>query len=115
MTTQFAQDLRLARKIAGLTQHDCATLMNSRRKQIRYLETGTKVPSLDDLFMLSVIYNRTFEDHFAERMRAARATVRAGLPQLPVSAGPKMLARQRQFTLDRIEADLLREPNPHGD
>lgn len=110
MTTQFAQDLRLARKIAGLSQEDCGTLMNRCRQHLHQLESGEKQPSLDDLLLFSVIYNKTFEDHFAERLSAARATARAGLPQLPVSQDDTSASRQRRYTLDRIEADLLREP-----
>ena len=115
MHTQFAHDLRLARKIAGLTQDDCATLMNRCRRHIGRLETGESQPTLEDLLALSAIYNRTFESYFAERLAAARATVRAGLPQLPISVGDQAAFRQRKFTLDRLEADLLREPQSYGD
>ena len=40
MFTQFAMDLRLARKVAGLSQDDCATLMNRNRKFVARLEKG---------------------------------------------------------------------------
>ncbi len=115
MFTQFALDLRLARKIAGLTQDDCATLMNRGRKYVHRLEQGKREPSLDDLLRLSVIYNRTFEDYVATRLKAARATVRAGLPQLPASISNHAGFRQRRYTLDRIEHDLLAEAEDHGD
>jgi transcriptional regulator with XRE-family HTH domain len=115
MFTQFALDLRLARKVAGLTQDDCATLMNRSRKYVLRLEKGAREPSLDDLLRLSVIYNRTFETYFAERLKSARATVRAGLPQLPVTISNHAAFRQRQHTLDRIEHDLLAETDEYDD
>lgn len=115
MFTQFAMDLRLARKVAGLTQDDCATLMNRSRKYVLRLEKGAREPSLDDLLCLSVIYNRTFEDYVATRLKVARATVRAGLPQLPVTISNHAGFRQRCHTLDRIERDLLAEAEAHGD
>lgn len=108
-------DLRLARKIAGLTQDDCATLMNRSRKYILRLEKGARQPSLDDLLMLSVIYNRTFEAFFAERLATARATVRAGLPQLPDKVSDQVNFQKRRFTLDRIEGDLLNEVEIYDD
>ena len=108
-------DLRLARKIAGLTQDDCATLMNRSRKYVLRLEKGTRQPSLDDLLMLSVIYNRTFEAFFAERLSSARATVRAGLPQLPETVSDQVGFQKRRYTLDRIEGDLLSEAETYDD
>lgn len=109
MLTQFALDLRLARKTAGLTQDDCATLMNRSRKHIYRLEKGSQNPSLEDILCLTVIYNKTFEHHFAERLSAARATVRAGLPQLPTTIVDHAEFRQRKYTLERIEAELINE------
>lgn len=114
MFTQFALDLRLARKVAGLTQDDCAILMNRSRKYVLRLENGSRAPSFEDVLLLSVIYNKTFEAHFAERLKDARATVRAGLPQLPVSTPNQINFQQRRYTLDRIESELLNETDAYG-
>ncbi len=68
--------------------------MNRGRGYVGRLEAGNCLPLLEDLLALSVIYNKTFEDHFTERLSAARATVRAGLPQLPISVGDQAAFRQ---------------------
>lgn len=107
-------DLRLARKVAGLSQDDCATLMNRNRKFVARLEKGERPPTLDDLLCLSVIYGRTFESFYAERLESARATVRAGLPQLPSSLSSHASFRQRRHTLERIERDLLTQTGADG-
>ena len=89
--------------------------MNRSRKYVARLEAGSRRPALDDLLRLSVIYSKKFEIYFAERLKEARATVRAGLPQLPVTISDHASYRQRRHTLDRIEQSLLAEPDAYGD
>ena len=114
MYTQFAQDLRLARKISGLTQEDCSILINSNRRHMSALEIGKCDPTLDELLALSVIYNKTFEDHFAERMTKARATVRAGMLNLPAQVANYQAFKARDSSLSRIEDRLLQERDAYG-
>lgn len=108
MFTQLALDLRLARKTTGLTQDDCATMMGISRKHWSRLERGKRAPSFRELLILTIIFNRTFENHVSETLSEARATVRAGIPQLATSVREQVDFTKRRQTLDRIEADLMR-------
>ena len=114
MFTQLALDLRLARKLTGLTQVDCATMMGISRKHWRRLETGKREPTFKELLILTTIFNRTFENHVIEKLSEARATVRAGLPLLPHAVREQVDFAKRRQTLDRIEEALLKPDDEYG-
>ena len=61
MSTEFALDLRLARKKSGLTQRDCAHLLNVHASKVSALEHGKQLPTLIEICTLSLIYGRSFE------------------------------------------------------
>ena len=87
MYTQLALDLQLARRRAGLTQAECATLLNISRGQMRRIEQGAVEPKLREIVALSLLYGRSFEAFFADVMQEAKATLQAGLEELPEGPG----------------------------
>lgn len=83
MKTQFALDLTLARKKAGLRISDCAHLIGRESKVVTSLEQGRRNPTLEEILTLSLIYGRSFESLFAEIMRRVRRDLAARLETLP--------------------------------
>ena len=83
MSTQFALDLRTARKKAGYTQGDVAHLLSVHQSVISQLETGAVPPTLDQIIELSLIYGRSFESFFAEAMDRNKEYLSVRLSTLP--------------------------------
>ena len=65
MTDTFALDLKKTRRSAGLTQEDCAHLLNVDQSKISNFEHGKQVPDLREFTMLSLIFGTRFEGFFA--------------------------------------------------
>ncbi|WP_298921478.1 helix-turn-helix transcriptional regulator [uncultured Roseobacter sp.] len=80
MSTQFALDLRLARRKAGYTQGDVAHLLSSHQSLVSELEQGQRGPTLEQIIELSLIYGRSFESLFdallADRQKALSGRLR---------------------------------------
>jgi len=94
MIHEFALDLRLARKRSGLTQADCAHLLGIDRSVVAKLESGTVTPSVVELSMLCLIYDRP-PDAFGEALQIAlRKTLNQRLATMP--KGPKYWRNRQQ-------------------
>ena len=79
-------DLRVARKKSGLTQRDCAHLLGTSATRISKLETGTSLPSLAELYLLSVIYGKqleTFLDGMVSELQTLLIERMTTLPSAP--------------------------------
>lgn len=83
MSTQFALDLRLARKKAGYTQDDIAHLLDAHQSVVSDLEHGKRRPTLSEIIALSLIYGRSFESFFAEVMAQTKEHLSVRLSTLP--------------------------------
>jgi len=83
MSTQFALDLRLARKKAGYTQEDVAHLLAAHQSVVSDLEHGKLRPSLTQIIELSLIYGRSFESFFAEVMAESKEHLTVRLASMP--------------------------------
>jgi transcriptional regulator with XRE-family HTH domain len=83
MSTQFALDLRLARRKAGYTQEDVAHLLSSHQSLVSELEQGRRRPSLEQIIELSLIYGRSFESFFAELLTECQVELQKRLKRLP--------------------------------
>ena len=113
MTTQFALDLRLARKKAGLVQSDTAHLLATDAARMSALEHGKRLPSLTEICTLSLIYGRSFESLFGEVMEAARHDLRDRLRTLPDKVRRTCGTFNRKASLDRMERRLTAEVLNH--
>lgn len=60
METNYALELKVARRRSGLSQHDVAHLLGISRVRVSKLECGIAVPSPDELTTFSLIYSRSF-------------------------------------------------------
>ena len=102
MSTQFALDLRLARRKAGFTQRDAAHLLGSRKSLVTNLEKGRRKPTLTQIVTLSVIYGRSFESLFAAEMREAEASLRKRILTLPVPTARLVSTYHRDANIERL-------------
>ncbi len=106
MTKQFALDLKVARKKAGLTQQDCAHLLDMSPTRMSNLESGKLLPSVLEICCLSVLYGKSFESLFGGIMTAAHELLREQLANLPVSKKHWINTFNRQRSLDGLAERL---------
>ena len=110
MTTQFALDVYLARIKSGDTQSDVAHLLDISRVTISRFERGNSEPSLQDILALSLVYGRSFESFFADKLRRRRQRLLKRLQNLQPLTQPTTKHANREANLQRLarrlEADL---------
>ena len=83
MIDDFALDLRVARRKAGLSQSDCAHLLGVHPSRISLLESGKALPSVPQICRLSMIYGRSFESLFGSVFVDAGRELRGRLRSMP--------------------------------
>lgn len=113
MSTQFAQDLRLARRKAGFTQQDIAQLLAAHQSIVSGLETGKIGPNLEQIITLSLIYGRSFEAFFAEVMEQCRQELITRTDALPKSVKQSAETFNRPASLERLQRRVAQPPE-HG-
>ncbi len=57
MKVKFAENLKMLRNEAGLSQQQLADKLKTSQRKISYLESGLNEPNLQDLFELSEIFD----------------------------------------------------------
>lgn len=113
MSSQFALDLRLARKKAGYTQDDLAHFLDTHQTVVSQLEHGKRRPTLTDVIDLSLVYGRSFESFFAEVMAERKEHLSVRLSTLPSPARKTMSTFNRPGSLARLQRRLA-EGHEHG-
>ncbi|MDG2001772.1 MAG: helix-turn-helix transcriptional regulator [Novosphingobium sp.] len=106
MSTQFALDLRLARRKSGLTQSDVALLIGTQQSAIVELEKGRQRPTVEQVCMLSLVFSRSFESLFADGLEEGRVRLRANMPALPANRTLTAETFNREASLKRLERQL---------
>ena len=106
MSTQFAVDLRLARRKAGYTQGDVAHLLCSHQSLVSELEQGQRRPSLEQIVELSLIYGRSFEDFFGTLLAERQQVLQERLKRLPEQRKPTAETFNRSSSLKRLRRRL---------
>ncbi len=115
MSHAFALDLKVARRKSGLTQQDCAHLLDVHKTKICLLEQGKTLPSVLEICTLSLLYGKSFESLFGSMMEDAHNVLKDQLATLPVVSSRWLGRFTRQNALNRLAA-RLDENNPpdHG-
>ena len=113
MSSQFALDLRLARKKAGYTQDDLAHLLDTHQTVVSQLEHGKRRPNLTEIMDLSLIYGRSFECFFTELMVERKKRLSVRLSTLPAPGRKAMSTFNRPSSLARLKRRLAEEQD-HG-
>ena len=111
MSTEFALNLRLARRKSGFTQRDTAHLMALNRSKLSLLETGKRMPSLTHICTLSLIYGRSFESLFGTIMSEARASLRKRILAMPKTSRKYAGSQNRDHSIERLVRSLATEPD----
>ncbi len=114
MPTEFALDLKVARRKAGLTQADCAHLLDAHKSKISLMEHGKAMPSVRDICTLSLIYGRSFESLFGAIMQEARQALRERLATMPSGPSRFIGTFNRRRTLEKLAERLAAQSNDHG-
>jgi transcriptional regulator with XRE-family HTH domain len=115
MSTQFAHDLRLARRKAGFTQRDVAHLMGARKSTVSDLERGRRRPTLTRIVTLSVIYGRSFESFFGEEVRQAESALRERIITLPVAPAKLVSTFNRDASIEKLAQRLRASEQEYGE
>ena len=114
MSTEFALDLRCARRKAGFTQRDVAHLLGAHQALVSELECGRRLPTLEQIVTLSVIYGRSFESLFAEVMQTARARLRTRILHMPTDVRDYVGTFNREASIERLARRLADDEPNHG-
>lgn len=114
MSTEFALDLRLARRKAGLTQRDAAHLLGAHQSAISDLERGRMLPTLVQIVTLSLIYGRSFESLFSAVMADAKRELRDRLRSVPEDVRSYVGTFNRAASLERLRRRLEDGDPDHG-
>jgi transcriptional regulator with XRE-family HTH domain len=114
MSTEFALDLRLARRKSGFTQRDTAHLLGVQSSRLSDLELGKKLPSLPEIITLSLIYGRSFESLFSAVMAEARAAIKDRVSGLPDDSRTYVGTMNRAYSLERLEDRLVGNDDQYG-
>ena len=114
MSTEFALDLRAARRKAGYTQGDVAQLLDHHQSRVSALEQGIERPTLEQIITLSLIYGRSFESLFGEIMAECRKHLTTRLSSLPPSDGQVAATFNRGSSLAKLKRRLVTNQIDNG-
>lgn len=110
METNYALDLKVARRRSGLSQKDVAHLLGISRVRVSKLECNLAVPSPDELTMLSLIYSQSFLTLGGAVMPVLYRILKDRLETLPNRESYAAGASPKSVTLNtlsrRLEAPL---------
>jgi len=113
MHQAFAHDLRVTRKKAGLSQRDCAHLLDVRQQRISVLENGEAIPTISEMCGLSLIFGKSFISLFTAEFGHARNFIGDRLSTLPTDKRNWISRFNRTNTLSRL-ADRIATDSPLG-
>ncbi len=106
MLKEFALDLKVARRKSGLSQSDCAHLLDVDRTKISRLERGDTPPTVREFCTLSLVHGKSFESLFGKIFQEVRDALKERLTSIPAQAGKRISQFNRTNTLNRIGAQL---------
>ncbi len=106
MITEFALDLRLARRRSGLSQKEVAYLLTINQSTYSEFERGVKVPSLEQICQLALIYGRSFQSYFEDITSGVKPRLAKRLEKLPKTKSPRLRIFNRGITISRMKARL---------
>ena len=82
-TNMTAKYLQFLRKSHGYTQDDLAQKLNISRQAVSKWETGTTIPDLETLLILSKLYHITINEILEPNIQPQRITDFEQLPTIP--------------------------------
>lgn len=106
MITEFALDLRHARRKSGLSQAEIAHLVDINQATYSRFENGSLTPSVEQLCILALIYGRSFTSYFERITAAQKPGLKQRLETLPPKDRPSVRIFNRARTLDKLRQRL---------
>lgn len=111
MVYKFGLDLRVARRRAALTQSDCAHLLGTDQPRISKFETGTAIPTVVELSILYLLFDKSLGRASEEIIAALRDELEGRLASMPATP-PTWRDRQRRLETLAGMAQKLSAINP---
>ena len=106
MIQKLSLDLKLARRRSGLSQADCAHLVGVDASRMSKLESGKAEPSVCELAILSLIFDRPADDFTKGVIVALRGALADRLDSMPSVPQNWRDWHQRSQTLQALSARL---------
>lgn len=106
MLKEFAFDLKVARRKSGLSQSDCAHLLDVERSKVSRLERGDSPPSVQDICTLSLVYGKSFESLYGTIVQEVCDGLQERLTTIPAQTGNRMSQFNRTNTLNQLASRL---------
>ena len=106
MITEFALDLRHARRKSGLSQTEVAFLLATNQATYSRFEQGAAIPTLEQLCSLALIYGKSFSSYFTMITRQLKPDLWLRLQELPAKERPRVRIFNRARTLERLRLRL---------
>lgn len=106
MITEFALDLRHARRKSGLSQAEVAHLVAINQATYSRFEHGSLSPSVEQLCALALIYGRSFTSYFERIADAQKPGLRKRLSELKPKERPTVRIFNRARTLEKLRRRL---------
>ena len=106
MITEFALDLRHARRKSGLSQAEIAFLVDVNQATYSRFEHGTLKPNVEQLCVLALIYGRSFVSYFELISHKQKPALRTRLEKLPPKDRPSVRVFNRARTLEKLRHRL---------
>lgn len=113
MKSQFALDLHVARRNAGLTQRDTATLLSIQPSRFSDIETDKCLPKLPEICALSLIFGKSFESLYGALFDDARDALRKSILKLPTDTRAYVGTKNREHTIETLAIRLAEEAGGH--
>jgi transcriptional regulator with XRE-family HTH domain len=104
--SDFALDLRVNRRKAGLSQRDMAHLMDIHPSKVSHLEDGSTMPSVRDVAHFSFIFGKTVEDLMQAFVFEAANDLTERITTLPECSRRWLGRFNRSHTLEQITTRL---------
>ena len=114
MQQQYALDLRVARRKAGLTQVDCGHLLGIDPSRITKFESGSRRPSFVELSILCLVLNTSPARFSEEIVRAHAAVLHKRLGSMPRCPANWRARANRLNTLNALAEQLESLTRPHS-
>ena len=111
MISEFALDLKVARRKAGLRQRDSAHLLGVDQSKVSQFELGRKLPNVHEFCTLCVVYGASSEGLLATFVCDVRRVLPARLATIPECQTRTPGTFNRQQTLNRL-AEALADQRP---
>lgn len=110
MQFNFALDLKVARRKAGLTQQDVAHLLDIQESRVSRLENGKAQLGIHEIAALTLVYGKPFEGLFAEALDEIAEALPERMSNMPACQDGWLGRFNRENTLSNITNRLLGEP-----